>query len=159
MFLIYTGFRPSEALELRAENYVKADNVLVGGAKTAAGKGRRVTISPKIQNIVDEKVRRGGYLLQNPNGDKWELRAFTDEAFYPCLEQIGISNPIVDVAGGVKRHRLTPHSCRHTFATLLKSVTAADADKLKLIGHASSEMLRYYQSTNDDDLRRITDAI
>ena len=54
---------------------------------------------------------------------------------------------------------LTPHSCRHTFATLMKSVKAPDKDKLELIGHTSTEMLRHYQDVDIEALRRITDAL
>ena len=62
--------------------------------------------------------------------------------------------------GGWKlRHKYTPHTCRHTFATLMKRVEGADKDKQELIGHASAEMLRYYQDAPLDDLRKITDAI
>lgn len=35
----------------------------------------------------------------------------------------------------------------------------ADKDKLALIGHTSTEMLRHYQDVSLEDLRRITDAI
>ena len=56
------------------------------------------------------------------------------------------------------RH-LSPHCCRHTFATLLKDVPAPDKDKLRLIGHTSAEMLRHYQDVDVDSLRRITDAL
>ena len=55
--------------------------------------------------------------------------------------------------------RLYPHSCRRTFATLMKRVDGADKDKLELIGHTSNEMLRYYQDVSLEDLRRITDAL
>ena len=41
----------------------------------------------------------------------------------------------------------------------LKRVAGADKDKLELIGHASAEMLRYYQDVSLDDLRKITDAL
>ena len=61
--------------------------------------------------------------------------------------------------GGKFRHKYTPHSCRHTFATLMKRVDGAEKDKLELIGHSSPEMLRYYQDVALDDLRKITDAI
>ena len=66
---------------------------------------------------------------------------------------------MVEVAGGVQRHRITPHSCRHTFATLIKRVGGAEKDKLELIGHTSGEMLRHYQDVDLADLRQITDAI
>jgi len=34
-----------------------------------------------------------------------------------------------------------------------------DKDKLELMGHTSTEMLRHYQDVNYEDLRRITDAL
>ena len=70
-----------------------------------------------------------------------------------------IDNPMVEVGGGVLRHRLSPHSCRHTFATLIKRVEGSDKDKLELIGHTSTEMLRHYQDVSLKDLKKITDAI
>lgn len=157
--LIYTGFRPSEFLALTAEDYDKTRQTLTGGAKTDAGRGRVVTLSPKIKPIVARLAASGGHLIKNADGKAWTLKAWTENAFYPALEQIGIENPMVEISGGLLRHRLTPHSCRHTFATLLKRTAGADKDKMELIGHASGEMLRYYQDVELDDLRRITDAI
>lgn len=42
---------------------------------------------------------------------------------------------------------------------MMKRVTGADKDKQELIGHASSEMLRYYQDVRLADLRRITGVL
>lgn len=159
--MVYLGFRPSEFLALDVQNYNRAQHCLVGGAKTAAGKGRTVTVSPKIQRLVDRAAgdRSSGALFCDESGNAWTLRAFTDRAFYPALEAAGIDNPIVEVAGGVKRHKYTPHSCRHTFATLAKRIKAPEKDMLELIGHTDISMTRYYQDVDLDDLRRITDAI
>lgn len=157
--MIYLGFRPSEFLALTAESYDKAQQALTGGAKTAAGKGRTVTVSPKIKAIVEAHAASGGPLFADPDGKAWTLKDFTESAFYPALEGAGIDNPMVEIAGGKLRHKYTPHTCRHTFATLMKRVEGADKDKQELIGHASPEMLRYYQDAPLDDLRRITDAI
>ena len=68
---------------------------------------------------------------------------------------MGIDNPVDELG----RHKFTPHSCRHTFATLLKRVPGADKDKLALMGHESAEQLREYQDVAFDDLRRITDIL
>ena len=78
--------------------------------------------------------------------------------FYDVLDACGIENP-VEGPEGAKRHRYTPHSCRHTFATLMKRVEAPDKDKLSLIGHTSNEMLRHYQDVSFEDLRRVTNAL
>lgn len=157
--LIYTGFRPSEFLELTAESYNKDAQTLTGGAKTDAGRGRVVTLSPKIKAKIAARAASGGYLFAQDDGSAWGLKDFTEKAFYPALEAIGIDNPLVEIGGGKLRHKYTPHTCRHTFATLLKRTPGADKDKQELIGHASAEMLRYYQDAPLDDLRKITDAI
>lgn len=159
--MIYLGFRPSEFLSLAVINYDRYRRCIVGGAKTEAGTNRVVTISPKIRSIIDEVIgdRADGVVFCSPSGSEWDLKRFTEDAFYPVLNAAGIDNPIVEVAGGVKRHKYTPHSCRHTFATLMKRVDAPNKDKMGLIGHASDEMLRYYQDISLDDLRKITDKI
>lgn len=157
--MIYTGFRPSEFLALQASDYDAARKTLTGGAKTAAGKNRVVTLSPKIAPLIAQAAASGGTLFADSAGKPYRLQDFTENVFYPALDAIGIDNPIVEIAGGVKRHKLTPHSCRHTFATLMKRVGGADKDKLELIGHASGEMLRYYQDVDIADLQKITDAI
>lgn len=154
--MCYLGFRPSEFLALDVKDYDRKNKTLTGGAKTEAGKNRIVTISPKIQPIIDRLARDriAGALFCNSNGGAFAYDNFRDAIFYSALEQIGIDNPMEN-----GRHKLSPHTCRHTFATLMKNVDAADKDKLELIGHTSTEMLRYYQDVNVEDLRKITDAI
>lgn len=159
MCLVFLGFRPSEFLQLTSESYNKEKRYLTGGAKTEAGKGRTVTVSPLIASFIESRADQGGPLFRNPEGKVWGLKHFTEKAFYPALESIGIDNPIVTIGGGLKRHKYTPHSCRHTFATLMKKVEGAEKDKLELMGHTSGEMLRYYQDVGVEDLRKITDNL
>lgn len=155
----YLGFRPSEFLALDAANYNRKERAFIGGAKTEAGKDRIVTVSPKIQPIIDRltKNKIAGPVFCADNGQQLSIEAYRS-MFYAVLEMCGIENPVTEV-GGVKRRKYTPHSCRHTFATMMKRVSGADKDKLELIGHSSAEMLRYYQDVDYRDLRKITDAI
>lgn len=159
--LIYLGFRPSEMLTLDVKDYNADKMYFVGGAKTEAGTNRTVTISPKIQEYIKKIAadRTEGPFFHAISGKAYNLKDFTDYVFYPTLEAAGIENPMVEIGGGVLRHKYTPHSCRHTFATLLKNIPAADKDKLELIGHTSDEMLRYYQDVKVDDLKKITDLL
>ena len=156
----YLGFRPSELLSLDVADYDRKQRCFVGGAKTEAGKDRTVPISPKIQPIIDRLVynRIAGPVFCGPDGKPLSIKAYR-EAFYAALDTIGWENPIWVDSSGQKRRTYTPHSCRHTFATLLKEVKAPDQDKLRLIGHTSTEMLRHYQDVDLDALRRITDAL
>ena len=155
----YLGFRPSELLELTIQSYDRENNTFTGGAKTEAGKNRVVTVSPKIQPIIDRLTysKISGYVFCAEDGSKMELEEYR-EHFYEALEKSGIENPVTEL-DGVKRHKYTPHSARHTFASLMKKVSGADKDKLALIGHTSTEMLRHYQDVDIQSLKRITDAI
>lgn len=155
----YLGFRPSELLELDAAAYDAASRAFVGGAKTEAGRGRVVTVSPKIQPIIDRLTagKETGPVFCGPEGAPLTIGAYR-ALFYRVLEQCGVPNPILEI-NGVKRHQYTPHSCRHTFATLMKRVSAPDKDKLELMGHTDTAMLRHYQDVSLEDLRRITDSL
>lgn len=154
--MCYLGFRPSEALALNVSSYDPMRRTLTGGAKTDAGRNRTVTISPKILPIIMRlaKGRTAGALFCDKNGQAFRYGHFRKNVFYPALEAIGIPNPVED---GI--HKYSPHTCRHTFATLMKRIGAPEKDKMELIGHASPEMLRYYQDVRVDDLRKITDAL
>ena len=155
----YLGFRPSELLALDVRDYNRAERAFTGGAKTEAGRDRVVTVSPKIQPIIDRLTRDkiSGPVFCAPDGGSLTIEQYR-AMFYNALDKCGIENP-VEGPEGAKRHRYTPHSCRHTFATLMKRVPGADKDKLELIGHTSNEMLRHYQDVSLDDLRRVTNAL
>ncbi len=151
----YLGYRPTGFLELKVADYNAKEKAFVGGIKTEAGINRAVTVSPKIQRYVDQylAVAGNGYVF-GVAGERLSIEDYRED-FYAVLARLGIDNP-VDEQG---RHRLTPHSCRHTFATLMKRVKGSDTDKLALIGHTSTEQLRDYQDVSFEDLRAITDAM
>ncbi len=154
--MCYLGFRISEFLSLEVKDYDPVKKTLTGGAKTEAGKNRIVTISPKIQPIIENIIgkRTEGTIFCNKDGRQFSYTTFRDTAFYPALEKIGIDNPVEN-----NKHKYSTHTCRHTFATLMKAVQAPEKDKMELIGHASPEMLRYYQDVDLNDLKKITDAL
>lgn len=146
--LIYTGYRPNEFLSLKKSQYDAERKCLIAGGKTEAGRDRVMTISPRIQPIIDKRMKQlGAYLFP----DLATLKPMTDAhfrlyVFEPLMEQLGITGKV-------------PYSCRHTFANLLKNVTGSDTDKAKLMGHSNANMTKYYQSADYDSLRSITDNL
>lgn len=154
--MCYLGFRPSEFLALDVSNYDADEKTITGGAKTEAGKNRIVPISKKIQPTISGLVkgRSVGPLFCDSEGNAFSYDKFRTAYFYPAIDAIGIDNPIIN-----GKHKYSPHTCRHTFATLMKRINAPDKDKMKLIGHASAEMLRYYQDVNVEDLKKIINSI
>lgn len=151
----YLGFRPSAFLQLRVEDYNAKERAFVGGIKTPAGIGRTVTVSPKILKIVREQIgerTEGPVFYDLDTGGPLGIQKYR-EKFYDVLAAAGVQEI------SPPPHRLTPHSCRHTFATLAKRVKAPTKDKLALIGHTSEKQLMDYQDVAFSDLRAITDAL
>lgn len=149
--MIYTGFRPSEFLGLDiAKNYLPDERCFIGGGKTEAGTNRIVTISPKIQPVVDKLTgnRTSGPIFPDEQLRPIGLKKFR-QLFKETLSAIGINED----------NSLTPYCCRHTFASLMIGIKADDREKLELMGHTDTSMLRHYQHPDYDGLRKITDAL
>lgn len=150
LILCYTGMRLNEMLGARTENYNREAGFFVTGSKTAAGKDRTITISPKIAPFFEDLGRGEALFFEDPPSDK----KFRNEIYYPALQVLGL-----DLLDNKGNHIYTPHCCRHTFATLMKNVNAPATDKQKLIGHSKFEMTAHYTHTDIDSLRKITDEI
>lgn len=150
LILCYTGLRVGEMLGALTENYHEAEGYFVAGSKTAAGRDRVITISPRIAGFFDG-FAKGEYLFFEK---KLTEKKFREETFYPALQAIGMDRTKEDGS-----HYYTPHCCRHTFATLMKNVKAPATDKQKLIGHSKFEMTAHYTHTDLDSLKAITDAL
>ena len=150
LVLCYTGMRLSEMIGAKTKDYHPEEGYFVTGVKTEAGKNRAITISPKIRPFFDD-FPKGEYLFF---GKKISPNRFRSERFYEALQAIGIDQ--LDENG---EHIFTPHCCRHTFATLMKDITAPATDKQKLIGHSKFEMTAHYTHTDIDSLKKITDKL
>lgn len=155
----YLGFRPGEFRALDVSNYDRKEKAVVGGFKTDAGRDRTVTISPKIQPIIDKLVKDkiGGPIFCDESGKPLTERRYK-QIFDSVLEAIGLENPEVEI-NGRKYTTYTPHSCRHTFATLMMQTHGEMGDRMALIGHANEKTLHHYEDTRLDGLREITNKI
>ena len=152
--MCYLGFRPTEFLTLKKDDYYvdKDTHFLVAGIKTDAGKDRAVTIPPKILPIIQERLAVEGTNLLFPrdrNG-KYDVMSedyFRDFIFKPMMERLGIKGR-------------TPYSARHTYSNKIKRVKGADRDKAELMGHTDYELTKkVYQSTDLEERKKITDQL
>ena len=157
--LIYTGMRPTELFSLTASDLYTQDSItwVEGGIKTAAGKGRAVTLSPKIAPYFAARAQRPTeYLFPRDDGRRMTAEYFRDTYFYTALAAMGIQ-PTPD-----KNHKAyyVPYSCRHTFSNLIKDASGTDKDKAALMGHEDyTTTKKKYQSTDLQHLRAITDQL
>lgn len=155
--LIYTGFRPGEMFDLTRDDYHPQAGYLIGGIKTAAGRNRPVTLSPKIAEIIRRRAGQADpWLFPREGNQRMTAAYFRDNYFYRALADMGLQ-PLPD-----KDHpaALVPYSCRHTFSDLLKNIPGADVDKAALMGHADYETTKtLYQSDDLKSKRAITDLL
>jgi len=142
----FLGFRPSEYMAIKRENIDFEKRTITGvGVKTEAGKSRVVTIPLRIVPYLHKILDANGGFIFKKNHTTYNKK------FQKLMETIGLNK---------EKILFTPHSCRHTYATLLMRSNAPEKLKLQLIGHASADMLAYYQDGKQlADLQAVTDNL
>ena len=146
LVMIYMGFRIGEMTTLTTESVNLRDGYITGGIKTKSGKDRIVPFPaniPEIRDFVVEWVRD-----TPPGGRLFPVTEHTFRArvFYATLIRFGMIDAEPDSKGAVvfrDEHHLTPHSTRHTFASLSVAAGVRPERLQKIIGHAS------YRTTAD----------
>ncbi|MCM1365076.1 MAG: site-specific integrase [Faecalibacterium sp.] len=129
MYLIYSGWRISEMLELTRFNYNESDQTLQGGKKTTNGKNRIVPIHHAVQYIIEKQLSKDGdTIFCMESGKPMTSDYFRKSMFNPMLKELGLPTDI------------TPHITRHTFSTLLKRSNADDFYRKRLLGHSSGNV-------------------
>ena len=147
LVFIYTGTRIEELFSIETKNVHLKERYMIGGEKTEAGKNRIIPINEKIYPFIESWYNKDNkYLLINSQGGKKNARNFREREFYPFLEEVGI------LSKDDKDHRLTPHSTRHTFASMMVQAGAQPELLQKIIGHENYETTidTYTHFTKDD---------
>lgn len=124
LIMIYSGMRISEMLELTKFNVDLKNKIITGGLKTEAGKNRIIPIHPKILPFIRKwYAKNGKALICRDNGSSISAKYYREKFYYPALEKLGIK-------------KLTPHACRHTFASLMAKAGVKPLYTQRIIGHA-----------------------
>ena len=118
LIMIYTGMRPSELLKLKKENVHIDERYMIGGLKTKNGIDRVIPIHECIVQYVekffDNKI---------PKHYQYYLLKFNE-----IKEQY--------------QFQCTPHSGRHTFATLANEYELNEFLIKKIMGHSSRDLTK-----------------
>lgn len=137
-FLLFTGMRISEALELTPANVDLEEQTILCGMKTEAGKNRIVPIHPMIRGLVERRMA-GKYLFPH-DGKKQTYKAYTLRRFNPMMERLGMEHHT--------------HDCRKTFRSALDKAGANKVAVDRIIGHKSGDVgERVYTLKTLDELR------
>lgn len=143
LILIFTGMRIGELFDIKKEN-VYLDDVpprIIGGKKTEAGKNRLIPIHSQILKYIRYFFDKPGeYLISNSQGDRMSENNFRNRFYYPFLENNNIE-------------KKSPHSTRHTFATMLQAKGAKPEDLIRVIGHSD------YKTTTENYIHQNIDTL
>lgn len=153
--LCYNGLRINEFLDLKKE-HVDLDKRLIyaPGSKTDAGKDRIVVIPRDLAPIYKRMMETPGeYLCSSPKGQRYDAKNFRNREFYPFLDKYGM-NP---------DGKLSPHSCRHTYALLCVKYGLNQKATMDLLGHTkfstTAEIYANATSRDVDFLLREADKL
>ena len=145
--LMYSGWRTTELLNLKASDVDLALGVMRGGLKTRAGKNRIVPIHSKIRAMVERRCAdaSGGYVFGD-GGMRCPAHKYYDH-WRGVMHLAGIEG-------------LTPRSCR---VTLRSRMDRAGANKVcidRIMGHKSRDVGEsVYTVKTIDDLREAIEMV
>lgn len=141
--MIYMGFRIGELLMIRPMDINFEQGYIIAGEKTEAGKNRVIPFPPEIPEIESffKQWCEGAASDQRLFG--LSVNSFRSSVFYPALYEHSI------LKYGDKQ--ITPHSTRHTFASLAAKSGMRPEELRKIIGHANYAVTADVYIHNDVD--------
>ena len=137
--MIYMGFRVGELTALYPGNVHLAEGYVIGGEKTNAGINR---IIPFPSGIPEIAFFFRQWLTEAVPGQTLlgvSVHEFREKHFYGVLSELGMiaAEKVGDKWIFADKHHLTPHSTRHTFASLSVTAGMRPEHLQKIIGHAN----------------------
>ncbi|MCL4546256.1 MAG: site-specific integrase [Deltaproteobacteria bacterium] len=140
-FLIYTGCRKGEALNLKWDNVdLQNDLIAIKGTKTKYD--RHIPISKPLKEILKGIERKDCLYLFNKNGDK--LSDFK-RSFKTACKNAGFKD-------------LRIHDLRHVFASKMVMNGASLYITGELLGHRTTQMTKRYSHLVPDTLKKAVNA-
>lgn len=143
--LCYNGLRINEFLDIKKEHVDLTKRIIfVPGSKTDAGKDRIVVIPQDLVHIYEKMLSSPGeYLCSSPHGKRYDEKNFRNRQFYPFLDKHNMNSD----------KKLTPHSCRHTYALLCVKYGLNQKATMDLLGHAKfSTTAEIYANATSKDI-------
>lgn len=162
-FLLYTGLRIGELLALVWSDIDTTEKLIhirrsitrtedgeVVGEHTKTKKERVVPYDKGLEPYLDAISHKGLYVVCHSDGSTLTHHQF-DTLYYSFFKDL--NNTIEESM--YKLPRLTPHKCRHTFATyMLRS--GVDIRVVQLImGHSTIKTTEIYTQVDVDDMKKI----
>ena len=143
----YSGWRPTELIELRLEDVDLKEWTMIGGIKSDAGFNRIVPIHEKIKGLVEKKyyeaLELGSEYLINclDRKSKKDMLNFSykkySNRFTSVIEDLGLN----------MKHK--PHDPRKHFVTMAKKYGVDEYAIKRMIGHAIDDLTEKVYTERD----------
>lgn len=117
LIMIYTGMRIGELYKIKKSDIHLKKRYMIGGEKSEAGIDREIPISKSIIKVLTDFYSSGDKKLVERN-----IWGFYDE-YWETIERLGIE-------------KYPPHTCRHTYFTMLVQQDVHPAVIASMGGHA-----------------------
>ena len=160
--LLYTGMRIGEAAGLQWRDVNREDYVITikhsvarknGGGyylkPTKSGKERYIGINDKLAALLDRMPHRGIYVLAKSDFEYWDTFQLTQQ-YHHAFDAI---NAVLKERGRKPVEYLSPHKCRHTYATYLLKGGANLREVQQLLGHSSVGVTEIYTHVDTEDIK------
>ncbi len=158
--LAWTGMRSDEARTLRwSQVDFETGEIVVGKAKTEAGKGRRIPMSANLKAVLGQHASWFAGRL-GPLQPDWYV--------FPKSNRLAPADPLKPVTSlktAWESVRTTAgvtcrlHDLRHSFCTKMAEAGVPETTMLDMMGHVSAAMLRRYSHIRAQARRDAMDAL
>ncbi len=136
LFQCYTGFRPSEMLNLKLKDVNISQGYIIGGIKTEAGENRMVPIHPRIYDIVcrnfDKSCRQRSEYLFSVRSTSGKYTKISLSAYKRNL------NSILSLLNLNTTH--SPHDGRKWFITMGKKFGMDEYAIKRIVGYTVKDI-------------------
>lgn len=145
--LFCTGMRIGELLSLRSEDVHLEEGYAIGGEKTKAGRNRVIPLPGEIHHIIASWLANDcPTLLANRAGNP--------------MDDSRVRHRFIALMDSLDIHGVTPHTCRHTCATMMAAAGVPPKAIQTVLGHASySTTATIYTHPQIADLVRATQSV
>lgn len=142
LILCHTGLRMDEFLSMKKTDYY--NGCLHGGSKTEKGMNRTVPVPDVMIPILNDLMEDPGeYIVSNANGEKSDAKNWRNRRYYKALENVGFSEELIK--------KRTPHSCRHTYATMCARAKMDDKALQDILGHEDITTTKNIYAHTDEE--------
>lgn len=153
LFLFYTGARISEALQLDAGD-VSRDCASVTIRTLKGGPARTIPITADLRGALRRRVNLCDPAIR-PNKNRIDIGS----KLFPIGERTFRGRLARAARAAGVPGRISPHTLRHTFATLAHQAGASSRTVQALLGHRTIRSTETYLHTDPRDLDRAVNGL